>query len=422
MAKRESMSSQQLFKQAKKYLVGGVSSPARSFSYVGGRPVLIEKGRGSKAYDYDGKSYIDYVLSWGAAITGHREPAVVSALKRQLGFGLGFGTTNAKEVALAKEIQAAIPFAEKIRFVNSGSEAVMAALRLARGYTARDKILKFENAYHGHADYLLVKGGSGLATLSIASSAGVPKDFIRHTLVSPINDAEAVNKIFKKYADEIAAVIIEPVGANYGVIPPDLEFLRLLRRLTEKFGVLLVFDEVITGFRFHYGAAAQAFGVRPDLICLGKVIGGGLPIGAYAGKEEIMRQLAPQGKVYQASTFSGNPLVMQAGLAALNALKKLEGNYPGLIDLTGYLASGLRQEAAKRKINLEVTDYGTMFSIKFSDRTKFARFYRLMLASGVYFAPSEYEANFLSFAHTRKDIDQTINAAQKAFHKIDTPR
>ncbi len=415
---RKNLVNDKIFGEAKKYLVGGVSSPVRSFSYVGGSPVLIEKGRGSRVYDYDGKSYIDYVLSWGAALLGHNAPAVSSALKRQLGFGLGFGTTNAKEVALAKEIQAAIPFAEKIRFVNSGTEAVMAALRLARGYAARDKILKFENAYHGHADYLLVKGGSGLATLSIASSAGVPKDFIRHTLVSPINDTDAVNKIFKKYADEIAAVIIEPVGANYEVIPPDLKFLQLLRRLTKKFGALLVFDEVITGFRFHYGAAAQAFGVIPDLICLGKVIGGGLPIGAYAGKEEIMRQLAPQGKVYQASTFSGNPLVMQAGLAALNALKKLRSSYPELIDLTGYLASGLRQEAAKHKIDLKVTDYGTMFSIKFADQEKFSRFYRLMLAEGIYFAPSEYEANFLSFAHTRKDIEQTINAAQKAFTKM----
>jgi len=418
MAKRRIRENKILFEEARQRLVGGVDSPVRSFSYAGADPILIKRGRGPKVYDYDGNAYIDYVLSWGSLILGHANPVVLRDLKRALNSGLSFGTTNDSEIKLARMIQEAIPFIDRIRFVNSGTEAVMGAIRLARGYTGRDKIVKFEGAYHGHADYLLTRGGSGLATLQIPSSAGVPKDFVKHTLVIPFGDIEATKYMFRRYSGQIAAVIVEPVGANYGVVLPDVNYLKKLREITKTHGALLIFDEIITAFRFNFGAIAQEFGIAPDLICLGKIIGGGLPIGAYGGKWDIMEHLAPLGKVYQASTFSGNPIVMQAGISTLKLLKALGKDHARIKDLTRYLSANLKNEARERNIDMDVTYYGSIFSIKFKNKKKFRSFYRHMLESGVYFAPSEFEVNFLSLAHTKRDIDKTIACARSALAKI----
>jgi glutamate-1-semialdehyde 2,1-aminomutase len=405
----------ELFDIAKRYLVAGVDSPVRSFEYVGGRPLLIKSGNGAKVFDYNNKKYLDYVLSWGAAILGHAHPAVLKVIKQKLESGLSFGTTNQSEIELARQIIRAIPFIEKIRFVNSGTEAVMGAVRLARAYTGRDKIIKFSNSYHGSADYLLAKAGSGLATLGIPLSAGVPKDFIKHTLVLPFGDKKALEAAFEKYKNEIAAVLVEPVGGNYGVLLPDIGSLKTVRRLTRKYKSLLICDEIITGFRFRFGAVSQKFGITPDLICLGKIIGGGLPIGAYAGSSRIMNNLAPLGKVYQASTFSGNPIVMQAGLATLKILKGLKGGYKRLKNLNEYFCINLKKEAMTCGIKLEISYYESMFSLRFRSKNEFAGFYRLMLDKGVFFAPSEFEANFLSFAHTKKGIDKTLLIAKKVF-------
>lgn len=410
-----------LFNIAKRYLVAGVDSPVRSFKYVGGNPLLIKAGRGAKVFDYNNKEYLDYVLSWGAAILGHTHPDVLKAVKQKAELGFGFGTTHQTEIELAQEIACAISFVQKVRFVNSGTEAVMGAVRLARGYTGRDKIVKFTNSYHGHADYLLVKAGSGLATLGIPASAGVPEDFVKHTLVLPFGDKAALEAVFRKNKNEIAAVLVEPVGGNYGVLPADIEFLKKIRDLTKRNKSLLIFDEVITGFRFHFGAASQIFKIIPDLICLGKIIGGALPIGAYAGSAEIMNSLAPLGKVYQASTFSGNPIVMQAGLSTLKILKGLKNNYKRLRSLNEYLCVNMKKEALVRGIKLEISYYGSMFSLRFKSKNEFARFYKLMLEKGVFLAPSEFEANFLSFAHTKKDIDKTLLAAKYVFKRITRP-
>ncbi len=407
----------ELFRQAQRYLVGGVNSPVRSFSYVGAWPILIKRGKGSKVYDYDGNEYLDYVLSWGSLILGHAHPAVLKEIKQALKNGLSFGTTHESEIELARLIQRSIPFIERIRFVNSGTEAVMGAVRLARGYTKRDKILKFANSYHGHADYLLAKSGSGLATLSIAASVGVPGDFIKHTLVAPFGNFEFTEKIFKKYGHQIATVLVEPVGTNFGVIPPNPDFLKHLRYLTKKYGALLIFDEIITAYRFSFGSFAEQLDIVPDLICLGKIIGGGLPIGAYAGSKKIMQHLAPLGKVYQASTFSGNPIVMQSGLATLNALELSKSGYSRIQELTRYLCLRLEEEAELYGINLKITYYANMFSLKFKDKRMFRRFYLSLLEKGIYFVPSEFEANFLSFAHTKSDIERTVIAARAAFKK-----
>jgi glutamate-1-semialdehyde 2,1-aminomutase len=407
-----------LFNIARRYLVGGVDSPVRSFNYVGIRPLMIESGKGARVYDYDNRKYIDYVLSWGAAILGHANPQVIKSIRQKLFSGLGFGTTNATEIELAKEIAQAISFIKKIRFVSSGTEAVMGAVRLARAYTGRNTIIKFSNSYHGHADYLLAQAGSGLATLQIPSSAGVPKDFIKYTIVVPYGDIRALEEIFKQNRGKIAAILVEPVGGNYGVLPPDIAFLKKIRVLTREYNSLIIFDEVITGFRFRYGAVFQNFGITPDLICLGKIIGGGLPIGAYGGGERIMSNLAPMGNVYQASTFSGNPIVMQAGLSTLETLKKQENNYQGITDLNNYLCVNLRKIAQEYAVFLDIKHYGGMFSFKLKTKVQFAEFYRLMLESGIFFAPSEFESNFLSFAHTKTDIENTLNAARKAFKRM----
>jgi len=407
-----------LFAQAKGYLVGGVNSPVRDFHYAGGGPLLIKKGRGSKIYDYDGNRYIDYVLSWGSLILGHAFPKVINKIRIAARSGLSFGITSAREIKLAKLICGAIPFIDKVRLVNSGTEALMGAIRLARGYTGRNKIIKFEHAYHGHADYLLVAAGSGLATLSIPQSQGIPGDFIKHTLVLPYGDTAQLGKIFKKYGKEIAAVLVEPVGGNYGVIAAEINFLRRLGEITGENGSMLIADEVITGFRFNFGSFMHSAGITPDLICLGKIIGGGLPIGAYAGKRKIMDKLAPLGKVYQASTFAGNPIVMEAGIATLRALAGLKDKYRNLEKLALFLSAGLARKAKELDIGLEVSSFGSMFSLKFAEVKVFKKFYKGMLEGGVCLAPSEFEANFLSFAHTQKDIDKTVALAEKVLTEI----
>ncbi len=409
---------EKLFSKAKRYLVAGVSSPVRAFDYVGGKPLLIKSGKGSQVYDYDNKEYIDYVLSWGSLILGHAHPKVINSLKVTINSGLSFGTTNLLEIELAALICKAIPSIEKIRFVNSGTEAVMGAVRLARGYTKRDKILKFQNSYHGHADYLLASAGSGLATFNIPQSLGVPLDFIKHTIIVPYADKKHLDRVFKKYGNQIAAVLFEPVGGNYGVVPADTAFLGYLRSITKKYGALLIADETITGFRFNFGSLSSKLGIKPDLICLGKIIGGGLPIGAYAGGKRIMNYLAPKGKVYQASTFSGNPIVMQAGLSTLKALAKLKHDYHRLESFTGYLRGIIEEEARLRGISLKVSSYGSMFSLKFENKENFRKFYKELLDRGIYLAPSEYEANFLSFAHTKKDIGKTAQAIKSALGRI----
>lgn len=418
MDKRRIGANRRLFRNARRYLVGGVNSPVRAFSYVGGQPLLIKSGRGAKVYDYEARGYIDYVLSWGALILGHRHPRMIRGLKHKIDGGLGFGATGNSEIELAAMIHHAIPFVEKIRFVNSGTEAVMAALRLARGYTGRDKILKFANSYHGHADYLLAKSGSGLATLGIPSSRGVPWDFVRHTLVGAYGEQEGLRGIFRRYDSRIAAVIVEPAGGNYGVTPPDIDFLKSLRDITREFGVLLVFDEVITAFRFGFGSLAQKLGVIPDLICLGKIIGGGLPVGAFGGESRIMNKLAPLGDVYQASTFSGNPIVMQAGLGTLEIIQQHTGGYVRTEVLTRDLIMGLKREGDLKGVALKIRHYGNMFSLSFGRKKEFRSFYRLMLEGGIYFAPSEFEANFLSFAHTENDIRKTLKVAREILTKL----
>jgi len=398
--------------------VGGVNSPVRAFNYVGGEPVPMRKGLGSKTYDYDGKRYIDYVLSYGALILGHAHPRVINALKETVLSGVGFGTTHKLEIELAEYINNAIPLLNKIRFVTSGTEAVMGAVRLARGVTGRNKIVKFKHSYHGHADYLLAKAGSGLSTLGLPASKGVPKDFTRHTLVAEYGDKNGVKDIFKKHGNKIAAVIVEPVGGNHGVILPDVSFLKDLRSITKKYGAILIFDEVITGFRFHFGSAADYLGIKPDLICLGKIIGGGLPIGAYGGRKDIMKHLAPLGKVYQASTFSGNPLVMSAGLATLGVLKSLKGKYKKLNQSASYLTKILKDEGQNLGIEIEVRHFGSMFSLRFKNKKYFHYFYSILLKRGVFFAPSEYESNFVSFAHTGDDIKKTATSIKKALRII----
>lgn len=418
MAKIKVKKNDKLLETARRRLVGGVDSPVRSFNYVGTDPVIIKKGVGSKIYDYDGNKYRDYVLSWGSAILGHAHPDVIKDIKQTLGNGLSFGATNKLEIELASTINKAIPFIEKIRFVNSGTEAVMGAIRLARAVTGKDKILKFEDSYHGHADYLLAKSGSGLATLGMPSSAGVPKDFIKHTLIAQFDSNKEIENILKKRGKEIAAVIVEPVGGNHGLILPDPHMLKWLRLITKKYGALLIFDEVITGFRFNFGSFAQEIGVKPDLIILGKIIGGGLPIGAYGGAERIMDNLAPLGKVYQASTFSGNPIVMRAGLSTIKVLKKKKDDYIRVENLARYLVINIEREAKRRRVDMKITSFGSMFSIKFANKHHFRIFYKHLLERGVYFAPSEFEANFLSFAHTKKDIDHTIDAARSALERI----
>ena len=403
---------------------GGVNSPVRAFSAVGGEPLFIARGEGPYIYDVDGQRYIDYVLSWGPLILGHAHPQVVGALKEAAERGISYGAPTALETELAKAVVEAVPSIEMVRFVNSGTEATMSALRLARAYTGRSKIIKFEGCYHGHADFLLVRAGSGVATLGLPDSAGVPEGIAQDTLVAPYNDLPTVDRLFSENRGQIAAVIVEPVAGNMGVIPPEPGFLAGLRAVTKAEGALLIFDEVITGFRVAYGGAQALYGVTPDLTCLGKVIGGGLPVGAYGGRREIMAMVAPLGPVYQAGTLAGNPLAMTAGIETLKVLAE-PGAYERLEENSARLADGLRAAAG---VPVFQTRVGSLFctffsgervvdyaSAKTSDTNRYALFFRAMLANGVYLAPSQFEAGFLSLAHSDEDIERTVQAAEAAF-------
>ena len=418
--------SQKLFEQARRYLPGGVNSPVRAFGAVGGTPPFIVSGRGSRIIDADGNEFIDYVGSWGPLILGHSPPHVIAALKQAVERGTTFGAPTELEVTLARMVAAAMPSIEMVRFVNSGTEATMSALRLARAFTGRDKIIKFAGGYHGHADGLLVKGGSGLATLGLPGSPGVPKSYAQNTLVAPYNDSEAVTQLFGSYPEEIAAVIVEPVAANMGVVPPQPGFLDGLRRLTADNGALLIFDEVITGFRVAYGGAQTIYGITPDLTCLGKIIGGGLPVGAYGGKREIMEMMAPIGPVYQAGTLSGNPLAMTAGIAMLQALSR-PGVYQRLEEAASLLEAGIAKAVSSSDIKLNISRFGSLLTIFFTDSPAldyksvsgadtalFGRFFQQLLAQGIYWPPSQFEAAFVSLAHSDEDIQNTIVVMEKA--------
>ncbi len=425
--------SSDLFARAQKILVGGVDSPVRAFRAVGGEPLIIDRARGSRIIDADGREYIDYVCSWGALILGHADPDVVAAVADQAARGTSYGMTSPLEIELGERIAAAVPSIERIRFVSSGTEAAMSAVRLARGFTKRDLILKFEGGYHGHADGFLSEAGSGLATLGIAASPGVPAEFAALTLNAPYNDAAAVEQIFAQHSRKIAAVIVEPVAANMGVVPPAPGFLESLRRITERDDALLIFDEVITGFRLAYGGAQTAFGIRPDLTVLGKIIGGGLPVAAYGGRREIMDLIAPLGPVYQAGTLSGNPLAMRAGLASLAKLN-VAGFYEGLARKAGRLAAGLREALRESGIPGEVNSFGSLLTLFFapelvrnyaeakkSDTARFAAFFREMLSRGAFLPPSQFEALFVSAAHTDEDVGSTIAAARASLKAASKP-
>jgi glutamate-1-semialdehyde 2,1-aminomutase len=419
--------SRALFVRAQRVLPGGVNSPVRAFRSVGGEPRFIRSGKGSRLVDEDGVTYIDYVCSWGPLILGHAPATVQAALRRQLPKGTSFGASTENEVVLSEIICRAFPSVEKVRLVNSGTEATMSAIRLARAFTGRFKILKFDGCYHGHSDGLLVKAGSGVATLGLPESPGVPPESAALTLSIPFNNLELVNRTLNLHRAEIAAVIVEPVVGNMGVVPPEKGFLHGLRKLTREHGTLLIFDEVITGFRVSYGGAQQLYRVQPDITCLGKIIGGGLPVGAYGGSNEIMKLVAPEGPMYQAGTLAGNPMAMAAGIATLTALKS-RAVYVKLERLTAHLVKGLLEAANVAGVAVRINRVGSMFTVFFtsapvtdyqtaraSDTDRYGGFFRAMLERGVYFPPSQFEACFVSLVHTFKDIDETIKAAREAF-------
>lgn len=423
--------SSQLFEEAKDIIPGGVNSPVRAFNGVGGEPCFIEKADGPYIYDADGKQYIDYVGSWGPMILGHNHPAIKQAVIDAAQNGLSFGAPTALEITMAEKVREIVPSMEKLRMVSSGTEATMSAIRLARGYTGRDKILKFEGCYHGHADSLLVKAGSGALTMGVPSSPGIPESFAQHTLTVSFNNIEEVKAIFEELGDEIACIIVEPVAGNMNCIPPVEGFLEGLREVCDQYGSVLIFDEVMTGFRVALGGAQAHYNITPDLTTLGKVIGGGMPVGAFGGKAEIMDYIAPVGPVYQAGTLSGNPIAMAAGLASLNELAT--GNkHEALSKTTEKLAMGFKAAAERNGVSLSINYVGAMFGFFFTeeetvttylqatqcDAEKFKRFFHLMLEEGVYLAPSAFEASFLSTAHTDAEIEATLAAADRCFAKL----
>lgn len=422
--------SEEIFSAAQKLMPGGVSSPVRAFKSVGGHPIVFDRVQGAYIWDVDGNQYIDYVGTWGPAICGHTHPHVISALREALDKGTSFGAPCALENVLAEMVIEAVPSIEMVRFVNSGTEACMAVLRLMRAFTGRDKVIKFEGCYHGHADMFLVQAGSGVATLGLPDSPGVPKSVTSNTLTAPYNDLEAVKKLFADNPGEISGVILEPVVGNAGFITPDAGFLEGLREITKENGALLVFDEVMTGFRIAYGGAQAKFGVTPDLTTLGKVIGGGLPVGAYGGRKDIMSMVAPAGPVYQAGTLSGNPLAMTAGIKTLELLQK-PGAYEHLDKLTKKLSEGLLAIAKETGHPMCGGSISGMFGFFFtagpvhnyeaakkSDVNKFSKFHRGMLEKGIYLAPSQFEAGFTSLAHTEADIDQTLAMAKEVLSSL----
>ncbi|GGE75927.1 glutamate-1-semialdehyde 2,1-aminomutase [Priestia taiwanensis] len=426
---KEYTRSVEAFEEAKQYMPGGVNSPVRAMKSVGMNPIFFERGKGSKVYDVDGNEYIDYVLSWGPLILGHANDQVVEGIKKVAETGSSFGAPTLIESELAKLVIERVPSIEVVRMVSSGTEATMSALRLARGYTGRNKILKFEGCYHGHGDSLLIKAGSGVATLGLPDSPGVPEGVAVNTITVPYNDIDSVKVAFEHYGDDIAAVIVEPVAGNMGVVPPVAGFLEGLREVTEANGTLLIFDEVMTGFRVGYNCAQGYFGVTPDLTCLGKVIGGGLPVGAYGGKEEIMRQIAPDGPVYQAGTLSGNPLAMTAGFETLRQLTP--AHYDEFIRKGDMLEKGLNALSAKHNVPLTVNRAGSMIGFFFtkekvinydlaktSDLDFFAAFFREMANEGVYLPPSQFEGWFLSTEHSDEDIEKSLAAVDRVFAKL----
>jgi glutamate-1-semialdehyde 2,1-aminomutase len=422
--------SHRLYKRACELIPGGVNSPVRAFRAVGGNPIFIDRAKGSKIYDVDGNAYIDYVLSWGPLILGHSHPKVVNALKKAAEKGTSYGAPTPLEIELAEAVLNVYPSMDKVRMVNSGTEATMSAIRVARGFTGRDKIIKFEGCYHGHADGLLVKAGSGATTFGVPDSLGVPKSYAKNTITLPFNDIAALHSVIKNEWKSVACVIIEPVVGNIGCVLPRPGFLESLRKLTKKFGIVLIFDEVMTGFRIAFGGAQAYYGITPDMTCLGKVIGGGLPVGAYGGKKEIMSMVSPEGPVYQAGTLSGNPLAMTAGIETLRILSK-ENTYTKLESTGALLEEGLVDAARKAGVKTRFYRAGTMFctyftntdvidykTAKTSDTARFSRFFSAIIKKGVYIAPSQFEAGFISLAHTEKDIEKTVKAAYESLVEI----
>ncbi len=420
----------ELFEIANRYLVGGVNSPVRAFKSVGLKPLFISKAKGSKIYDVDGNEYIDYVGSWGPMILGHANPTIVNVLKEQLELGTSYGAPTEKEIELAKLTIKAYPSIEKIRLVNSGTEATMSAIRLARGYTGRKKIIKFEGCYHGHGDSMLVKAGSGATTLGIPDSPGVPEELAQLTLTAKFNNIESVKRLIYENKNEIAAIILEPIPGNMGVVVPEIEFLKELREICSNEKIILIFDEVMCGFRVAFGGAQELYGIYADITTLGKIIGGGLPVGAYGGKKEIMEKLAPEGPVYQAGTLSGNPLAVTAGIETLKLLqdKKVYGK---LEEASKYLNENMENIAKSLNVKSSFNRVGSMFSMFFTDKKvidyetaktsdtdKFAKYFAKMLKKGIYLAPSQFEAGFLSTAHTKEDLDKTLRAFEETIKEL----
>jgi glutamate-1-semialdehyde 2,1-aminomutase len=423
--------SRQLFERAQEIMPGGVNSPVRAWRGVGGTPLFITRGAGADIWDADGNEFLDYVSAWGPLILGHAHPRVVAAIQEAVGRGTAYGAPTTAEIELAQRITRAVPSVEMVRFVNSGTEATMSAIRLARAFTRRELVVKFDGGYHGHADFLLAKAGSGLATLSLPDSAGVPASAATTTLIAPYNNLDALQEIFKTHGERIAAVIVEPVAGNMGVVPPEPGFLQGLRDVTRSYDALLILDEVITGFRVAYGGAQALYNVQPDLTCFGKIIGGGLPVGAYGGRRDIMQLVAPLGPMYQAGTLSGNPLAMSAGIATLDTLVESPDTYAQLEARAAQLAHGLADAAAHANVPVTINRVGSMLTAFFTpfpvtdyagaktaDTKRYAKYFHAMLGGGIYLAPSQFEAAFVSLAHTEANITRTVECAAHAFARM----